>query len=450
MKRYITLCAALIASIVIFAQAPNKLSFQAVVRNSSNALVVNQAIAMRISILQGSLNGSAVYVETHTATTNLNGLTTLEIGNGTQVSGSLSSINWANGPYFVKTETDPSGGTIYSITGTSSLLSVPYAMYATSSGSSIPGPQGPQGAQGPQGPQGATGPAGPQGPTGPAGAAGVQGPAGPQGTTGITGATGATGAQGPTGATGPQGPIGATGPAGVAGTNGKTVLNGTTNPSASLGTNGDFYLNTSTNTLFGPKAAGAWPSLGVALVGPQGPAGANGAQGPAGPQGSTGATGATGATGPQGPSGVLPGGSASGNTPYWNGVAWVANSSNVFNNGGNVGIGTTNPTSKFEVSGAATNALAFNAGSATTLDFSQSNLAYSSAVSTAFTLTNIKNGGAYTLVLTGTTNTGNASFTSAGFTFKYMGTSAMATNKSHMYSFIVAGSIVYVSMATEN
>lgn len=115
-----------------------------------------------------------------------------------------------------------------------------------------------------------------------------------------------------------------------------------------------------------------------------------------------------------------------------------------------MGIGTSTPTSKLEVSGAATNASAFNAGSATTIDFSQSNLAYTSAISGAFTLSNLKNGGAYTLVLTGTSNSGAAAFTAPGFTFKYMGTSAMAPNKAHMYSFIVAGSIVYVSMATEN
>ncbi len=117
----------------VFAQAPNKLSYQAVIRNSSNTLVTNSAVSMRNSILQTSPNGSAVYIETQTPTTNANGLASIEIGGGTVVSGNFSSIDWANGPYFVLTETDPTGGSNYSIIGTSQLLSVPFALYSTKS-----------------------------------------------------------------------------------------------------------------------------------------------------------------------------------------------------------------------------------------------------------------------------------------------------------------------------
>src|SRR5690554_566777 len=85
---------------------------------------------MQISILQGSASGTAVYVETQTPTSNANGLVSLEIGAGTVVSGDFTTIDWANGPYFIKTETDPTGGTSYTITGTSQLLSVPYALHA--------------------------------------------------------------------------------------------------------------------------------------------------------------------------------------------------------------------------------------------------------------------------------------------------------------------------------
>jgi hypothetical protein len=142
------------------AQAPQKMSYQVVIRDNSNALVTNQVVGMQISILQGSANGTAVYVETQTPTTNANGLASIEIGGGTVVSGNFASINWANGPYFIKTETDLLGGTNYTITGTSQLLSVPFALYAAISGSSIPGPQGPQG---PAGNDGAPGPQGPAG-----------------------------------------------------------------------------------------------------------------------------------------------------------------------------------------------------------------------------------------------------------------------------------------------
>ena len=166
MKRIITIGAAILMTAIVFlqqqasAQSPNKMSYQAVIRNSSNTLVTNSAVGMRISILQTTTNGTAVYVETQSPTTNANGLVSIEIGGGTVVQGNFATIDWANGTYFVKTETDPTSGTNYTITGTSQLLSVPYALYAANSGSSSPGPQG---ATGPEGPQGATGSQGPPG-----------------------------------------------------------------------------------------------------------------------------------------------------------------------------------------------------------------------------------------------------------------------------------------------
>ena len=130
MKKIITICAAIIMTASLWAQSPEKMSYQAVVRDGSNNLVTSSAVGMQISILQGSPSGTAVYVETQTPTTNANGLVSIEIGAGTVVSGDFTTINWANGPYFIKTETDPTGSTNYTITGTSQLLSVPYALHA--------------------------------------------------------------------------------------------------------------------------------------------------------------------------------------------------------------------------------------------------------------------------------------------------------------------------------
>ena len=113
-----------------FAQAPQKMSYQAVIRNASNALVTSTSVGMQISILQGSSTGTAVYVETQTPSTNANGLVSLEIGTGIPLTGTFAGINWANGPYFIKTETDPTGGTAYTIAGTTELMSVPYALHA--------------------------------------------------------------------------------------------------------------------------------------------------------------------------------------------------------------------------------------------------------------------------------------------------------------------------------
>lgn len=132
----------------LFAQAPQKMSFQAVLRGSDDLLITTSPVGMRISVLQGSDQGPSAYVETHATNTNANGLAALEIGSGTVVSGSFADIDWTAGPYFLKTETDPAGGTNYSITGTSQLMSVPYALYSGTSGSSIPGPPGPPGTPG--------------------------------------------------------------------------------------------------------------------------------------------------------------------------------------------------------------------------------------------------------------------------------------------------------------
>jgi hypothetical protein len=117
------------------AQAPQKMSYQAVIRNASDALVANTLIGIRISVLQATANGLVVYSETHTPTTNINGLASFEIGAGTVLSGDFPTINWGVGPYFIKTETDPEGGTNYTISGTSQLVSVPYALFAANASS---------------------------------------------------------------------------------------------------------------------------------------------------------------------------------------------------------------------------------------------------------------------------------------------------------------------------
>ena len=113
------------------AQAPpQKMTYQFVARNAQNQLIQNNAVGLRISILQGSPTGTAVYVETHTPQTNGNGTATIEVGGGTVVSGVFANINWSTGVYFIQTEMDPQGQQGYSVTAVSQLLTVPYAFYA--------------------------------------------------------------------------------------------------------------------------------------------------------------------------------------------------------------------------------------------------------------------------------------------------------------------------------
>jgi len=112
------------------AQAPKKMSYQAVIRDASDILLSNTSIGMQISVLKDSASGSVVYTETQVLSTNANGLVSLEIGGGIPVTGTFEGIDWSTGSYFIKIETDPTGGSNYTISGTSQLLSVPYALYA--------------------------------------------------------------------------------------------------------------------------------------------------------------------------------------------------------------------------------------------------------------------------------------------------------------------------------
>ena len=90
MKQIYAIIIGLLFTASVFAQAPQKMSYQAVIRNSSNALVTSTPVGMKISVLQGSSTGSAVYVETQTPSTNANGLVSLEIGTGTAVTGTFA------------------------------------------------------------------------------------------------------------------------------------------------------------------------------------------------------------------------------------------------------------------------------------------------------------------------------------------------------------------------
>jgi uncharacterized protein (TIGR02145 family) len=260
MKKLYTLISAVLISASLWAQAPQKMSYQAVIRGVNNALVVEKQVGVKISILQGSESGTSVYTETHTPTTNANGLATLSIGAGTIVTGEFSKIDWSKGPYFVKTETDVEGGTNYQLTAVSELMSVPFALYAANSQPGPKGEKGDTGAVGPQGTAGKDGVDGKDGAIGPKGDKGEQGIQGPAGKDGNNGVDGKEGLQGPMG---PKGDTGAVGPQGIPGKDG----------------------------LQGP-------------IGPKGDKGETGAQGPAGKDGMDGIQGVAGEKGEKGDQGI--------------------------------------------------------------------------------------------------------------------------------------------------
>lgn len=118
----------------VFAQSPEKMSYQAIIRAQDNSLVVNSRISLRVIVHQSAATGTTVYQETHSPTTNSNGLVSLEIGTGSVTTGDFSKIGWDKGPYYIETQVDITGGSNYNITGVTQLLSVPYALYAKTAG----------------------------------------------------------------------------------------------------------------------------------------------------------------------------------------------------------------------------------------------------------------------------------------------------------------------------
>ena len=250
MKTHIGITAVLFSVALAWAGAPQAFKYQAVARDNRGNILPNQSITLRVSLHQNSATGPLLYQELHAANTDAYGQVGLEIGRGTVVAGTFSTIDWGNASVYLKMEMDVAGGTRFIPMGAAELLSVPYAIFSAS------GERGPAGPKGDKGDSGAVGPAGPQGPKGDKGDPGEQGPAGPKGDKGDAGAAGAAGPMGPTGPQGPQGPKGDKGEPGVAGPAG---------PAGSQGPKGD--------------KGDAGPA------GPQGPKGDPGEQGPVGPQG---------------------------------------------------------------------------------------------------------------------------------------------------------------------
>ena len=133
MKKLLVLLAFTI-TLIASAQAPQGFNYQATLRNSSGALITNQNVLFKFNIMLNSQTSLPVYSETHQAPTDDLGQVNLVIGTGTPTTGTFSSINWANGSYFLGIELNTGSG--YVAMGTTQLLSVPFALYANSSGNS--------------------------------------------------------------------------------------------------------------------------------------------------------------------------------------------------------------------------------------------------------------------------------------------------------------------------
>jgi hypothetical protein len=277
MKKLLALLPLLLLCLASWAQTPGTINYQAAIKNNDGSPLANTEVTVEVTISTATDS----YTDEQTAQTDAFGIVNLQIGGE-----ELKNLDWAAGNATMSVSLQTPLGMVSM--GTVPLAAVPYALYAENSGSSIPGPAGPQG------------PTGPQGTTGAAGAPGPQGPEGPQGPQGL---------QGPQGIPGPTGPQGVQGPQG----NSVTVVGSvpTVNdlPSGANNNIGDLVIVSSTGD--GHVWDGSsWINVGGVQgpQGPQGPAGtpgAQGPQGPAGPQGLPGPQGPIGQTGPQGPVGPV-------------------------------------------------------------------------------------------------------------------------------------------------
>ncbi|MDO7609635.1 MAG: hypothetical protein MUQ68_02170 [Crocinitomicaceae bacterium] len=307
MKKFIALVFLLLTNFLLQAQAPEGVNYQAVIRDNLGSPIENTIVGVKIAIYQNATSGNLVFEESFTPNTNAFGLVNFIIGQGNLISGDFSLIDWSSGPYFLEISADIDGGVNYENIGSQELMSVPYALYAKTAGN------GPQGEQGSPGNDGADGAQGIQGEQGPQGIQGDPGPTGADGVQGIQGDQGIQGEQGPQGAQGDPGPTGANGAQGIQGEQGTQGIQGDSGDDGAQGIQGD-----------------------------------QGIQGEQGPQGIQGIQGIQGVTGNDG---LLPDGTSIGNTTFWNGSEWVVNDGNLFNDGGNVGVGTVTPSAKLEVSG---------------------------------------------------------------------------------------------------
>lgn len=248
---FLTSCLFFFATPRVFAQAPEGINYQAIVRNANgSAVAAGTIVGIQFTIHDITAGGATVYQEAGKDTANQFGLITHVIGGA---SGQLSSVNWGSGAKWLQVQMDPAGGTNYTDMGTTQLVSVPYALFAANSAT---GPQGPTGAQGPAGPSGSqglqgitgfTGPTGSNGTTGATGATGPAGATGNNGTTGVTGATGPTGGNGNPGITGATGATGATGSNGTNGVTGPTGATGVTGATGPGGSGANYFAGTGIN-----------------------------------------------------------------------------------------------------------------------------------------------------------------------------------------------------------
>jgi len=121
-----------LVSLGISAQVPQKIAYQAVLRNADGTVMANQQVELQAVLHKTTATGDVVYSETHAKTTTSQGLVSFEIGTGTVNSGTFNSIVWTD-PIFIELLVKKSGQASFTALGTSQIVSVPYAFLAEKS-----------------------------------------------------------------------------------------------------------------------------------------------------------------------------------------------------------------------------------------------------------------------------------------------------------------------------
>ena len=122
------------------AATPQSFNYQSVVRSTSGSPIANQTVFVKVEILRDNLGSNeVVYSEMHNATTNINGSFAIKIGEGSAATGSFSGIDWSTGKFVIKTTTSTNSDFTDAVYATSTISSVPYALYSLKSADSFSG-----------------------------------------------------------------------------------------------------------------------------------------------------------------------------------------------------------------------------------------------------------------------------------------------------------------------
>tara|TARA_R110002072_G_scaffold23949_1_gene81853 strand:- start:34921 stop:37146 length:2226 start_codon:yes stop_codon:yes gene_type:complete len=110
---------------ITFAQ--QSINYKALIKDGTGNVVANDLIQIEFTILQGA-GQTNVYQESHSPTTDANGIVVVNIGEGTPITGTFNTIDWAADDHYLNVQINTGGG--LTDMGTTQFMAVPYAKQA--------------------------------------------------------------------------------------------------------------------------------------------------------------------------------------------------------------------------------------------------------------------------------------------------------------------------------